>query len=149
MQIGDVVVFLYLPRHGAWSIARVPGGYRYEISAQGNAVDGTPDQGHIRDVELLTDSRGVDPAREGISDGLGRSMRPVGRMWSLDAHGDEIERLLQQHWIRGRPSFFMAGTVHWRCNAAASITFYDRATNGKSPAHQAVAQSGHRGASQR
>ena len=53
MQAGDIVVFLHLPRHGAWSVARVTGGYRYEISTQGNAVDGTPDYGHIRDVELL------------------------------------------------------------------------------------------------
>ena len=50
--------------------------------------------GHIRDVELLTDERGVDPVREAISDALRRSMRPISRMWSLDAQGDEIERLI-------------------------------------------------------
>jgi hypothetical protein len=93
MQVGDSVVFLHLPRHGVWSIARVTGGYRYEISTQGNAVDGTPDYGHIRDVELLTDERGVDPAREGVSDALRRSMRLQSRMWSLDARGEEIERI--------------------------------------------------------
>ena len=99
MQVGDIVVLLHLPRYGVWSIARVTGGYRYEISTQGNAVDGTPDYGHIRDVELLTDERGVDPVREGVSDGLWRSMRPQSRMWSLDAHGDDIARLIatQQH----------------------------------------------------
>jgi hypothetical protein len=94
MQVGDIVVFLHLPLYGTWSIARVAGGYRYEISAQGNAVDGTPDYGHIRDVELLTDERGVDPLREGVSDALRRSMRPIMRMWSLDAHGAEIDRLV-------------------------------------------------------
>jgi len=93
MQVGDIVVFLHLPRYGVWSIARVTGGYRYRISAQGNAVDGTPDYGHIRDVELLTDQRGVDPVREGVSDALRRSMRPAMRMWSIDAHGAEIIRL--------------------------------------------------------
>ena len=46
MQVGDIVVFLHLPRHGVWSIARVTGGYRYEITTQGNSVDGTPDYGH-------------------------------------------------------------------------------------------------------
>lgn len=98
MQVGDIVVFLHLPRYGVWSIARVTGGYRFEISTQGNAVDGTPDYGHIRDVELLTDEGGVDPIREGASDGLRRAMRPRIRMWSLDGHGEEIDRLL-----RGRP----------------------------------------------
>lgn len=94
MQVGDIVVFLHLPRHGVWSIARVTGGYRYQISTQGNAVDGTPDYGHIRDVQLLTDERGVDPVRKGVSNSLRRSMRPISRMWSLDPHGEEIERLI-------------------------------------------------------
>ncbi len=94
MHVGDIVVFLHLPRSGVWSMARVTGGYRYEISTQGNAVDGTPDYGHIRDVERLTDERGVDPVREGASDSQRRSMHPISRMWSLDAHGDEIERLI-------------------------------------------------------
>jgi hypothetical protein len=95
MQVGDIVVFLHVPRYGVWSIARVTGGYRYEISSQANAVDGTPDYGHIRDVALLTDARGVDPKREGVSDGLRRSMRSIQRMWTLDPHADEIERLIR------------------------------------------------------
>ncbi len=94
MQVGDIVVLLHLPRSGVWSVARVTGGYRYAISMQGNAVDGTPDYGHIRDVELLTDKRGIDPVREGASDKRRRAMRPRIRMWSLDGHGDELERLL-------------------------------------------------------
>lgn len=93
MQVGDIAILLHLPRYGVWSIARVTGGYRYEISMQGNAVDDTPDYGHIRDVELMTDHRGIDPGR-GVSEALRRSMRPQSRMWSLDRHGDEIERLL-------------------------------------------------------
>jgi hypothetical protein len=97
MQVGDIVVFLNLPQHGLWSIARVTGGYSYEISTMGNAVNGTPDYGHIRDVELLTDERGVDPDREGISDPLCRSMHPMARMWNLDPHGPEIEELIGGH----------------------------------------------------
>lgn len=93
MQVGDVVVFLHMPRYGAWSIARVTGGYRFEISSQGNNVASTPDYGHIRDVELLTNRLGVDPIGEGASDSLRRSMRPQMRMWSLDGHGDEIDRI--------------------------------------------------------
>src|SRR3954453_23774824 len=30
MQVGDIVVFLHLPRYGVWSIARVTGSYRFE-----------------------------------------------------------------------------------------------------------------------
>ncbi len=95
IQVGDIVVFVHLPAYGKWSIARVTGGYRYEISKQGNAWDGRPDYGHIRDVELLTDGRSIDPVRDGASDELRRSMRPMVRVWSLDAHGDEVERLHQ------------------------------------------------------
>jgi hypothetical protein len=95
MQVGDLVVFLHLPRYGVWSIARVTGGYRYEISDQGNAVDGTPDYGHIREVHLLTGERGVDPVHVGASDGLRRSMRSMQRMWRIDAHGEEIQGLLR------------------------------------------------------
>ena len=96
MQVGDLVVFLNMPVRGVWSIARVTGGYRYEISDVPNAVDGTHDYGHIRDVELLTDQRGVDPRREAVSDGLRRSMRPISRMWRIDDHGEEIEHLARR-----------------------------------------------------
>jgi hypothetical protein len=94
MQVGDLVVFLNLPRYGVWSIARVTGGYRFEISDTGNAVDGTLDYGHIREVELLTDTRGIDPEAEGVSESLRRSMRPQSRMWRIDDHAQEIERLM-------------------------------------------------------
>lgn len=94
MQIGDLVVFLHVPRYGAWSIASVTGGYRYAISDVPNAASGERDYGHIRDVELLTDERGVDPVAEDASDSLRRSMRPQSRMWRIDDHGEEIERLL-------------------------------------------------------
>lgn len=93
MQTGDVVVLLHMPDYGTWSIARVTGDYRFEISAEPNDVDGTPDYGHIRPVELLTGDRPIRPKAGGVSDGLRRSMRPIMRMWSLDPHAEEIERL--------------------------------------------------------
>ena len=65
MQVGDLVVFLHLPRYGTWSIARVTGGYRYEISHMPNAVDGAPDYGHIRDVQLLTGDLAIEPGSSG------------------------------------------------------------------------------------
>ena len=93
VQVGDLVVFLHLPRYGAWSIARVTGGYRFEISEMPNAVDGTPDYGHIRDVELLTGDALIDPERDAVSDGLRAAMRNRQRMWSIDPWGEEVERL--------------------------------------------------------
>jgi hypothetical protein len=94
MQVGDIVVLLHMPRYGLWSAARVTGGYRFEISEQGNAWDGRPDYGHIRDVRLLTDERGIDPEREGVSEALRRAMRNRQRMWSIDEHGNEVDRLM-------------------------------------------------------
>jgi len=88
MQVGDLVVFLHLPRYGTWSIARVTGGYRYEISDMPNAVDGTPDYGHMRDCRVAD---GRCPHRPRWRRGLGRSSggdaqspahvvdRPLGR----------------------------------------------------------------------
>jgi hypothetical protein len=101
MQVGDIVVFLHLPEYGKWSVAQVVGGYRYEISRQGNAVDGTPDYGHIRDVELITARRPVDPRTDGISDSLRRAMRPPMRMWNLDEHAQEIDQVVTMARTRG------------------------------------------------
>ncbi len=80
MQVGDIVVLPHLPRHGVWSIVRVIGGYRYEVSNEPNAWDGKPDNGHIRDVEVLTDERGIDPVREDVPEALRKSMRNRQRM---------------------------------------------------------------------
>lgn len=96
MQVGDIVVFLHLPRYGVWSVARVTGGYRYEISSEPNAVDGTPDYGHIREVDLVTGAHGIDPIQAGSSDALRQAVRARMRMWSIDSHGDEIEQLIRR-----------------------------------------------------
>lgn len=95
MQTGDIVVLPNLPRYGVWSIARVTGGYRFEISRQPNAVNGTPDYGHIRAVELLTGDRPIDPQREDVSDSLRRAMRSRIRMWWLDAHRAKVAGLIE------------------------------------------------------
>ncbi len=76
----------------------VIGGYRYEVSGEPSAWDGRPDYGHIRAVELLTDERGVDPARDDVPDALRKAMRNRQRMWSLDPVAEHVERLLT-----GRP----------------------------------------------
>jgi len=93
MQVGDLVVFLHIPRYGTWSIARVTGGYRYEISGMPNAVDGVPDYGHIQEVELLTGDLPIDHTCDPVSNGLRAAMRNRQRMWSIDPWGEEVERL--------------------------------------------------------
>jgi len=94
VSTGDLIVLPHLPRHGAWSIARVTGGYRYAISEQRNAtVHAQPDYGHIREVRLVTSPSGIDPVAEGVSEPLRAAMRPRIRMWNLDAFGEEIEGL--------------------------------------------------------
>ena len=95
MHTGDIVILPHLPRHGLWSIARVTGGYRHEVSSEPNAWDGRPDYGHIREVELLTDERGIDPFAESVPDTLRRAMGNRQRMWSLDPHGEAVNRLLR------------------------------------------------------
>jgi len=102
MQVGDLIVLPHLPTRGLWSIVRVTGGYRYEVSNEPNAWNGAPDYGHIRDVDLLTDERGIDPIREGVPEVLRRAMRNRQRMWSLDAQADEVERLIDT-FAPGRP----------------------------------------------
>jgi hypothetical protein len=102
MQTGDIVVFLHLPDYGTWSIARVTGGYRFEISDEPNNVDGTPDYGHVRPVELLTGDRPIRPVADRVSDGLRRSMRPIMRMWSLDTNAQELDRVLHTRTRKAR-----------------------------------------------
>jgi hypothetical protein len=95
MLIGDVVVLPHMPRSGVWSIVRVTGGYHFAVSDEPNAWDGRHDYGHIRNVELLTDGRGIDPEAESVPDALRAAMRNRQRMWSLDAHEDEVASLLR------------------------------------------------------
>ncbi len=94
MQVGDFVLFLHMPQYGTWSIARVTGGYLFEVSNQPNAWNGSLDYGHIREIELLTNELGIDPAREGVSVSLRRATRNCQRMWSLDRHGKELAQLI-------------------------------------------------------
>ena len=94
MATGDLVVLPHLPRHGAWSIARVTGGYRYAISDQRNATDEVQlDYGHIREVTPLKGPAGIDPVADEVSERLRAAMRNRLRMWNLDGFGEEIEGL--------------------------------------------------------
>lgn len=94
MQTGDIVVLLHLPEYGTWSIARVTGDYRFEISDEANDVDGTPDYGHVRPIKLVAAS--TNPRQSAISDELRKAMRRRTRMWSLDGHVTELKGLIDR-----------------------------------------------------
>jgi hypothetical protein len=87
-------VLPHLPRYGAWSIARVTGGFRYKISTQRNATDhAQPDYGHIREVVLLTGPMGMDPAANSVPGPLRALMRNRLRMWNLDGFSEGVAGL--------------------------------------------------------
>ena len=54
MQIGDLVLLPHLPREWRWSVVRITGPYRFEISPSHN------DYGHILPVEVLAADLGDD-----------------------------------------------------------------------------------------
>lgn len=92
LQVGDVVILPNIPKQGRWTVARVPGPYRYEIHA------GQQNYGHIRPVRPWLSRDGeltqIDPRHELIPAALRRSMTCRSRMWSLDSFGEIIEQLI-------------------------------------------------------
>ena len=90
---GDVILLPHLPREGRWSVVRVAGRYRYEISNIENAVFNAGDYGHILPVEVVADF--IDPRDARVSDRLRRSVRNRQRMWNIDGVGEDVERLVR------------------------------------------------------
>ena len=91
VQPGDIVVVPNLPTQGRWVIARVTGGYRFEISELGY-------YGHIVAVEPIRDNAGkiaiVEADNEVVDARLRASMRNLSRMWSIDALGPAVDRII-------------------------------------------------------
>jgi hypothetical protein len=93
---GDVLVLPNLPEAGWWILARVSGPYAFNISDESSGVG--KDYGHIVPVQAVRDGNGniakVDPDNENVDARLRATMRNRSRMWSIDALGDEVEKLL-------------------------------------------------------
>ena len=89
IQQKDIVIAPHLPNYGVWSIARVVGGYQFDIpESQG-------DYGHILTVELLTtEKRPVNPYEETVSARLRQTMRNQLPLWNINGLGPEVERII-------------------------------------------------------
>jgi hypothetical protein len=88
IQPDDIIVVPHLPEVGMWSIVRVVGPYRYEISeSQG-------DYGHILPVELLTKNRAVNPYEGAVSARLRQTMRTRIRLWNINSLEAEVQKVL-------------------------------------------------------
>lgn len=87
----DIIIVPNLPSQGRWVLARVTGGYRYDISEHG-------DYGHIVEVELVRTPDGkvavVEADNGHVHARLHATMRNLSRMWSIDHLGPHVEALL-------------------------------------------------------
>lgn len=96
LKPGDIIIVPNQPRQGSWLIARVAGPYRYEPPPPEAGVGN--DYGHVVPVDLVKDHAGRPAAVEAdnlhVDARLRASMRSMSRMWSLDAYGDKIEKII-------------------------------------------------------
>lgn len=93
---GDSIILPNLPEQGLWVVVRVKGPYSFSISTQTSHLG--PDYGHIVPVDPVRDRNGqiavIDPANEHVDARLRASMRNMGRMWSINALGASVDRLV-------------------------------------------------------
>jgi len=88
-KVGDIIIVPNLPTHGHFSIAKVSGGYRFEIAEDHS------DYGHIREVELLTGKHGIAKSSILVDSGLRKTLRNAGRTWNVDHLASAIEKLIE------------------------------------------------------
>ncbi len=88
IQKRDYIILPNLPEIGQWSIAKVSGGYRYEIDRK------LENFGHILEVELLNPDSPIDPHSEYVSADLRKTMTCQGRLWNIDEYEGDVERLI-------------------------------------------------------
>lgn len=93
LQRGDIVILPNITEQGRWVLARVDGPYRFELPAIPR-----PDFGHIVPVSPVRAPDGtlgiVEADNEHVDARLRASMRSMSRMWSVDALGEAVERLV-------------------------------------------------------
>jgi hypothetical protein len=93
---GDILVLPHLPEEGRWVLARVTGPYDFSISTE-KSVAGN-DYGHLVRVDAIRCPGGgiasLNPNNQNVDARLRATMRNPGRMWSIDALGDSVDRLI-------------------------------------------------------
>jgi hypothetical protein len=92
MNVGDLVLVPNMPTEGRFTLCEITGPYQFNLSADPRAGG---DLGHALPVKILTPREGVSNASKLVMGGLQRSMKSRGRMWSLDAHAEVIESIIQ------------------------------------------------------
>lgn len=96
LKPGDVVVVPNLPEQGRWMIARVAGPYTY-TPPDSEAKVGV-DYAHVVEVAPVRAPGGklavIDPDNENVDARLRSTMRNLSRMWSIDALGAAVEKII-------------------------------------------------------
>lgn len=90
IQKGDYILLPNLPKIGQWSIAKVMGGYSFEIDpTSGN-------YGHILKVQLLNHNNPIDPKSEFVSQSLRNTTSCQLRLWNIKKYKKDMRRLISK-----------------------------------------------------
>lgn len=96
LKAGDIVVVPNLPSQGRWVLARVSGPYSY-APPEPEAKVGA-DYAHVVAVAPIRAPGGklavIDPDNAAVDARLRATMRNLSRMWSIDALGAAIEKII-------------------------------------------------------
>lgn len=96
LKLGDVVVVPNLPERGRWVLARVAEPYAYAPPAPEANVG--VDYAHVVAVTPIRAPDGklavIDPDNENVDARLRATMRNLSRMWSIDALGAAVEKII-------------------------------------------------------
>ena len=88
IQKGDYIILPNLPKIGQWSVAKVTGGYRYQIEPN------LGDFGHILEVEMLNPENPINPNNQHVSANLRKTMNTRSRLWNIDWYKTDVEKLI-------------------------------------------------------
>jgi hypothetical protein len=92
MSIGDVILVPNMPADARFVLCRIKGPYRFDLSSDSRAGG---DFRHALPVEIIAPREGVSNASKAVKSGLRRAMKARSRMWSLDAHAEEVESIIK------------------------------------------------------
>lgn len=90
----DYIILPNLPEIGRWSIAKVSGGYFYEMHTFTRKQRKQENYGHILEVEFLNPNSPINPNSEFVSAELRKTMTCRGRLWNIDTYKEDVEKLI-------------------------------------------------------
>ena len=89
IQKGDYIILPNLPDIGQWSVAKVTGGYRYQIDTN------LGDFGHILEVKMLNpENHPINPYNQHVSANLRKTMNTRSRLWNIDWYKSDVKKLI-------------------------------------------------------